>query len=33
MKRYYFDKTDLDSKYSTLWNGFLEYDSKLSAQR
>lgn len=27
MKRYYFDKTDLDSKYSTLWNGFLEYDS------
>lgn len=27
MKRYYYDNTDLDSKYPTLWNGFLEYDS------
>jgi len=27
MKRYYFDGTDLDKNYATLWNGFLEYNS------
>jgi archaellin len=27
MKRYYYDGYDLDKKYATLWNGFLEYNS------
>jgi hypothetical protein len=26
MKRYYFDSHNLDSKYATLWNGYLEYN-------
>jgi len=26
MKRYYYDDTDLDKNYATLWNGFLEYN-------
>ena len=29
MKRYYFDSFDLDKKYATLWNGFLEYNSNI----
>lgn len=27
IKRYYYDGCDLDTKYATLWNGFLEYNS------
>ena len=27
MKRYYYDGYELDKKYATLWNGFLDYNS------
>jgi hypothetical protein len=29
MKRYYYDNCDINEKYPTLWNGFLEYNSNI----